>query len=45
MLQPGDTAPDVVLPSHRGGTVDTRSLRDEGRWLVMWWYPKAATPG
>lgn len=45
MLTSGDDAPDFRLPAHTGEEVDTRSLRDEGRWLVLWWYPKAATPG
>lgn len=45
MLAPGDTAPDFALPAHTGDTVDSRELRDDGKWLVMWWYPKAATPG
>lgn len=45
MLEPGDKAPDFTLPDHRGNTVDSRALRDEGTWLVMWWYPKASTPG
>lgn len=45
MLAAGDTAPDFTLPAHTGETIDSRGLRDDGRWLVMWWYPKAATPG
>jgi hypothetical protein len=45
MLSPGDTAPDFQLTAHTGDVVDSRELREEGRWLAVWWYPKAATPG
>ncbi len=45
MLEPGTPAPDFSLPDHRGSTIDSRDLREQGRWLVMWWYPKADTPG
>ncbi|HMK81312.1 MAG TPA: thioredoxin-dependent thiol peroxidase [Xanthobacteraceae bacterium] len=43
VLQPGDRAPDFSLPGDSG---DTLSLRDfKGRKLVLYFYPKADTPG
>ena len=43
MLDVGTTAPDFELPDHHGNPVSLRSRR--GRWVLLWWYPKAATPG
>lgn len=43
MLQPGSTAPDFDLPDHRGGRVRLSALR--GQRVVLWFYPKADTPG
>jgi peroxiredoxin Q/BCP len=41
--EPGDAAPDFSLPDDSGGTT---SLGDfEGRGLVLYFYPKAFTPG
>ena len=43
MLEQGTIAPGFSLPDHEGATV---SLADfSGRWVVLWWYPKANTPG
>jgi peroxiredoxin Q/BCP len=43
VLQPGDRAPDFTLPRDGG---DSLSLRDfKGRKLVLYFYPKADTPG
>jgi thioredoxin-dependent peroxiredoxin len=43
VLQPGDRAPDFTLPRDGG---DSLSLRDfKGRKLVLYFYPKANTPG
>ncbi len=43
VLQPGVKAPDFSLPRDGGGTL---SLRDhKGRKLVLYFYPKADTPG
>jgi peroxiredoxin Q/BCP len=43
MLQPGTTAPAFTLPDHHGDPV---SLADQrGQWVILWWYPKASTPG
>jgi peroxiredoxin Q/BCP len=43
VLHTGDPAPDFELPDHLGGTVHLADLR--GSWVLLWWYPKAATPG
>jgi peroxiredoxin Q/BCP len=43
MLTDGDLAPDFDLADHTGDRVRLRDLRD--RWVVLWWYPKASTPG
>ncbi|MCU1463758.1 MAG: alkyl hydroperoxide reductase/Thiol specific antioxidant/Mal allergen [Acidimicrobiales bacterium] len=43
MLTEGDIAPDFDLADHEGGRVRAHDLR--GRWVVLWWYPKASTPG
>lgn len=43
MLEPGDTAPDFTLVDDSGKTV---SLDDfAGRRLIVYFYPKAMTPG
>ena len=39
----GEKAPDFSVVDHEG---KTRSLKDyAGRSLVLWFYPKADTPG
>lgn len=43
MLEPGDAAPDFAVRSHRGTDVRLSDLR--GRNVVLWFYPKADTPG
>ncbi len=43
MLTPGSLAPDFDLPDHRGGRVRLSELR--GKRVVLWFYPKADTPG
>ncbi len=43
MLKVGDQAPDFSVPSDAGGAV---SLRDfTGKTLVLYFFPKADTPG
>ncbi len=43
MLEPGTPAPDFSLADQEGNTVRLGDL--SGKWVVMWWYPKASTPG
>ena len=43
MLTEGAPAPGFSLPDQNGTTVSLDDLR--GHWVVLWWYPKAATPG
>jgi len=43
VLSPGTVAPELSLPDQEGRTVHLADLR--GRWVLLWWYPKAATPG
>ena len=43
MLETGSTAPDFDLPDHRGNRVRLADLR--GKRVVLWFYPKADTPG
>jgi peroxiredoxin Q/BCP len=43
MLKVGDEAPDFEVSDHVGRTVALRDLR--GRKVVLWFYPKADTPG
>lgn len=43
MIQPGDTAPDFELPDQDGEPVRLSELR--GRPVVLYFYPKADTPG
>ncbi len=43
MLKAGDTAPDFNLPDQ---DEKTHSLKDNrGKWVVLFAYPKANTPG
>ncbi len=39
----GDVAPDFALPDDAGEVVRLSALR--GRWVVLFFYPKDATPG
>jgi thioredoxin-dependent peroxiredoxin len=43
MLKPGDEAPDFEVSDHEGNRVRLRDLR--GKKVVLWFYPKADTPG
>jgi len=42
-LEPGDPAPDFVLPDQTGATVALGDFR--GRTLLVYFYPEADTPG
>ena len=43
MLHEGTTAPDFTVPDDRGKDVTLSDHR--GHWVLLWWYPKADTPG
>ena len=43
MLKPGDQAPDFEALDDQGQMVKLRDLR--GKIVVLWFYPKADTPG
>ena len=43
MLEVGTRAPDFTLRDERD--VDVSLSGELGHWVVLWWYPKAATPG
>ena len=43
MLAEGTPAPEFTLPDQDGNPVSLSDLR--GSWVVLWWYPKAATAG
>jgi peroxiredoxin Q/BCP len=43
VIEPGDTAPDFTLSDQRGQPVTLSKLR--GRTVVLYFYPKADTPG
>ena len=43
MLKPGDDAPDFEAVDHHGNPVRLRDLR--GKKVILWFYPKADTPG
>jgi len=43
MLQAGDPAPDFEVQDHTGATVRLSDYR--GKSVVLWFYPKASTPG
>jgi peroxiredoxin Q/BCP len=43
MIDPGGTAPDFTLTNQDGERVSLSSLR--GRWVALYFYPKADTPG
>lgn len=43
MLAEGTPAPDFTLPDDSGNDVTLSELR--GRWVLLWFYPMADTPG
>ena len=43
MLDPPTSAPLFTLPDQEGQSVSLEDLR--GQWVLLWWFPKAATPG
>lgn len=43
MIDVGSEAPGIVMEDHQGNPVDLAALR--GRYVVLWFFPKADTPG
>jgi thioredoxin-dependent peroxiredoxin len=43
MLKVGDAAPEFTATAHTGSPVSLRDFR--GSKVVLWFYPKADTPG
>jgi peroxiredoxin Q/BCP len=43
VLAEGTSAPPFTLPDQRGDPVSLSELR--GRWVVLWWFVIADTPG
>jgi len=43
MIEPSAAAPDFTLANQDGAPVRLADFR--GKWVVLWWYPKADTPG
>ena len=43
MLKTGDQAPEFDVLDHNGNHVRLKDLR--GKKVVLWFYPKADTPG
>ena len=43
LLNVGDDAPAFDLPNHKGAATSLAQFR--GRYVLLWWYPKADTPG
>ena len=43
LLNEGTPAPAFSVSNQDGDTVTLDSRR--GKWVVIWWYPKADTPG
>jgi peroxiredoxin Q/BCP len=43
MLAVGSDAPAFSAKDQDGNDVSLASFA--GKWVVMWWYPKASTPG
>lgn len=44
-LKPGDPAPLPSVQDAHGQTVDLAELVRQGRYIVLWFYPKAHSPG
>ena len=43
MLAEGTQAPDFTLPDQNRNPVSLSDFR--GKWLALWWFPKAFTSG
>ncbi len=43
MLAAGTPAPEFTTPDHDGNPMALSG--QQGHWVLLWWYPKANTPG
>ena len=43
MLKEGSVAPKFSASDQHGNIVELEDLT--GKWVALWWYPKASTPG
>ena len=43
LLNEGDAAPDFTVQNQQGNEVSLAQF--SGRKVLLWWYPKADTPG
>jgi peroxiredoxin Q/BCP len=43
LLNAGEMAPDFTLKNHHGAEVKLSDFR--GKYVVLWFYPEADTPG
>jgi peroxiredoxin Q/BCP len=43
ILQEGADAPDFTARTHEGRDVKLSDYR--GKWVILWFYPRADTPG
>lgn len=43
MLSEGTQAPDFTVSDHDNNQVTLSDF--QGQWVLLWWYPKADTPG
>lgn len=44
-LKSGDPAPLIQVQDAFGKTIDLAELVKQGRYIVLWFYPKASSPG
>tara|TARA_B100001996_G_scaffold375457_1_gene355415 strand:+ start:49 stop:534 length:486 start_codon:yes stop_codon:yes gene_type:complete len=44
-LQIGDTAPDFTVNDSNGNSICLSNLNSEGKYVVLYFYPKDSTPG
>ena len=43
LLEEQAAAPEFSVSNQEGAAISLSQLK--GQWVVLWWYPKAATPG
>lgn len=43
LIKPGEIAPDIAVTAHTGQPVKPSDYR--GKYVLLWFYPKADTPG